>query len=111
MALLVWIGVVVWWATKPLTDSVPTGTIKGVETAQEVRCDSPLSGNTTSPDPLPDLANGRAYERTPCVQPIHNNRWILWIDIALVVVGVAILAKTWKPSARSETPDELAVAR
>jgi hypothetical protein len=110
VALLVWIGVVIWWAAKPLTDSVPTGTVKDVETSQKVQCDSPLSGNTTSPDPLPELAKGRAYERTPCAQPIHNDRWILWIDIALVVAGVVILVKTWKPSPRPESSDDLALA-
>jgi hypothetical protein len=110
VALLVWIGVVVWWAARPITDAVPTGLVKDVETSQKVQCDSPLSGSTTSPDPLPELAKGRAYERTPCEMPIHNDRWILWADIALVVVGIVILAKTWKPPAHSEPSDDLAVA-
>jgi hypothetical protein len=110
VALLVWIGLVVWWATRPITDAVPTGLVKGVETSQKVQCDSPLSGNTTSPDPLPELPKGRAFERTPCEMPIHNDRWILWADIALAVVGVVILAKTWKPGVDAETPEDLAVA-
>jgi hypothetical protein len=110
VALLVWIGLVVWWATKPVTDAVPTGLVKGVETSQAVQCDSPLSGNTTSPDPLPELARRRAYERTPCGLPIHNDRWILWTDIALVLGGVVILAKTWKPGATSEPSDDMALA-
>jgi hypothetical protein len=115
VTLLIWIGIVVWWATRPVTDAVPTGIVKGVETSQKVQCDSPLSGNTTSPDPLPKLHTPpgpwvRAYERTPCTMPIENDRMILWADIALVVVGVVILAKTWKPGVHSGASDDLAVA-
>jgi hypothetical protein len=112
VALLVWIGLVVWWATKPVTDAVPTGLVKGVETTRTVQCDSPLSGNTTSPEPLPELAKHRAYGRSPCELPIQNDRWILWIDIGVVVGGVVALARTWKPGAASEAEasDEMAVA-
>src|SRR3954451_19430747 len=109
VTLLIWIGIVVWWATRPVTDAVPTGIVKGVETSQKVQCDSPLSGSTTSPDPLPELGKHRSYERTPCAMPIENDRMILWADIALVAVGVVILAKTWKPGVHSETSDDLAL--
>lgn len=110
VVVLVWVGVVVWWATKPVTDSVFTGTTAdGVETSHNVQCDSPLSGNTTSPDPLPELAKGRAYDRTPCELPIQNGRIILGVDIAVALIVIVILAKTWKPNAVTEPSDEMAL--
>jgi hypothetical protein len=115
LALLVWICFVAWWSTRPVTDTVPTGVVNGVETSQSVQCDSPLSGHTTSPDPIPELPDPpgpwvRAYERTPCELPIHNNRMILWVDIGFVVVGGVVLAKTWKPGAASKSSDDMALA-
>ncbi len=97
-ALLVWIALVVVWATQPISDTVPTGTVKGVETTQRVQCDSPLSGNTDPTGRLPVLGRRRAYERTPCEMPVQNGRIIFWADIALALAGAVILVKTWKPT-------------
>jgi hypothetical protein len=106
VTLAVWIVVVAWWATRPVTDAVPTGTVANVETSQTVQCDSPLSGNTTATAPLPELSHRRAYERTPCALPIHNDRMILWVDIALVFIAAVILVKTWKAGTTAPEADE-----
>ena len=110
VALVGWIVVVAIWASRPISDTVPTGTIKNVETNQTVQCDSPLSGNTTSTAPLPVLHGARSYERPPCDMPIHNGRIIFWVDVAVVLAAVVILLKTWKPRSPSESSDPVAFA-
>jgi hypothetical protein len=96
-ALLVWIALVLVWAMQPISDTVPTGIVKGVETTREVQCHSPLSGDTEPDGPVPTLSRPRAYERTPCETPIENGRTIFWVDVVLVVVGLVVLVRTWKP--------------
>jgi hypothetical protein len=102
-ALLAWILLSAWWALQPVTDTVDTGLVKNVETSQAVQCDSPLSGNTKPTEPLPALHGGRKYEYTPCESVVQNSRTIFWVDVALVLIAVVVLAKTWKPAADSDS--------
>jgi hypothetical protein len=110
VALLAWMLVVTWWAMQPVTDSVDTGVVRNAFTSQTVQCDSPLSGNTKPTEPLPPLHGTREYQRTPCKLPIENGRLIFWVDVAFALIGVVILAKTWKASAPADSIDDVADA-
>ncbi len=105
--LLVWILLVTWWALSPTSDSVPTGLVKNVETAQTVDCDSPLSGNARASGSLPVLPRGRSYQRTPCALPHKNDRIIFAIDIAFVLAALVILVRTWKPATDSAAVEDV----
>lgn len=111
VALVVWIVLVTWWALSPVSDTVPTGSIKHsdgviVLTTQAVDCGAPLSGSATSTDSLPELTGGRKYERTPCELAHDNDRLIFAVDILVAIAVVALLVKTWKPSEPPEPSDE-----
>jgi hypothetical protein len=92
VVLLVWFVAVLWWAFQPLVDHVPTGVVDNVSTSQAVTCVSPLSGDAGAVAPLPDLAEGRSYQRTPCVATHQEAHLIFWVDAAVTVVLLALLA-------------------
>jgi hypothetical protein len=101
--LLVWFVAVTWWVVRPVSDTVPTGIVNNVQTAQTVQCDSPLSGNQSATGPLLQLQSGRAYERTPCEQTIKGDRVMFAVDIAVALAILIVLAATWKRTRASRT--------
>jgi len=90
VALLVlgaWYVSVILWAMNPQVDHVPTGVVDGKQTTQAVTCESPLSSDAGPSNPLPELADGRAYERPAC-QTVHDNaQRLLFLDTAVIAIG------------------------
>ena len=106
--LLVWIGVVTWWALTPISNTVPAGAIPNrdgvpVATAVTVQCAAPLSGSDEPTDPLPTLAPPRKLQRAPCASPRENARLMYAVDLVLVIVVLVVLIRTWKPT--TEEPE------
>lgn len=109
LGLIVWIGLVTWWALTPISDTVPTGpasTKPGAPlTAVTIQCSAPLTGSNAPTNPLPALKSPRAFQRTPCETPRENDRLIYAIDLVLVIVVLVVLIKTWKPSSEEPEPE------
>jgi hypothetical protein len=91
--LLVWLVAVTWWAVRPVSETVPTGMVKNVQTYQTVQCNSPLSGGSAT-ESLPTLGSGRAYEYTPCQKTVTHDRVVYAGDVALVIAVLIVLAAT-----------------
>ena len=105
-AFLATCGVVVWfacvlgfWATRPLTDTVPVGVDYTLTPAKfvsvSVKCLSVLDGSPRSDSPLPELkvqpkgAPHLAFQREPCDLAHGQARLVLLLDTAAFVAVVA----------------------
>jgi hypothetical protein len=107
--LVVRLVAVTWWAVRPVSETVPTGRVRGVQTHHTVQCDSPLSGNGSATGPLPQLRPGQEYERTPCERTVNQDRILFFLDVALALLVFIALAATWKPQ-RVTRPVEMTPA-
>jgi hypothetical protein len=106
IALAVWLAVILWWASTPVTDNAPTGVINGAQTSQKVHCDSVLSGSSKPVGPLPVLTDGRVFERPPCDLPYQHNLRLFELNIVLVVAGVgALVALEWHDHRKADRED------
>jgi hypothetical protein len=113
-------GVTLWfvvtmavWAMRPLHDNVPVGVDYTVQPArqtyQSVECNDVLSGTARDSSALPALkpqpttAPPLAYQRVPCAELHREARFVLWFDVAVVVLvwAAALLAWRWRPRSRS----------
>jgi len=91
IALALWIVSVTWWALAPTSAAVHTGFGPNkLETTATVECDSPLSGNTSPTQPLPNLAPGQAFGASPCLLPVNDARGIYVVDV-VAALGVAFV--------------------
>jgi hypothetical protein len=91
--LLVWFGVVLFWASQPIHDVVPTGDVGGKQTSHTVTCSSPLSSSAGPDGPLPTLpSDGSAYQRKPCVGPHEQYRRLFVLDALVVLAAMVALA-------------------
>jgi hypothetical protein len=109
---VLWIIIVAFWTTRPMTAVVHTGfTEPGhLETVAAVQCDSPLSGNTSPTETLPELKAGRAFDSAPCELPIENGRVIFAIDCLMAVgVVVVVVGTQQRSNARHAKMDAQAV--
>jgi len=100
--VLAWTVVVLFWASRPLTDHVPTGThneqgayvANTPETSVAVTCPAPWStGSAAGAVPtLPQDQNNDQYlKRDPCTE-IHRQAQLLFIfDLVVSVVAVGLL--------------------
>jgi hypothetical protein len=113
-------GVTLWfavtmavWALRPLHDNVPVGVDYTAQPArqtyQSVECNDVLSSSARDGSPLPALkqqpttAPPLAYQRVPCAELHREARFVLWFDVAVVVLvwAAALLAWRWHPRRRS----------
>jgi hypothetical protein len=103
LGVLVWTAVVLFWASQPITDHVPTGKVDNVPTNVAVECPAPWSGSSAATQPLPSLPDGEAYERDACTVA-HDQAHLLFIfDLLVAVIAVGGLG--WALT-RTPAPDE-----
>ena len=98
--LLLLLAGLIWWAETPLTDNAPTGVINNVTTSQEVQCDSVLSRNASPTKAPPPLAEGRAFQRSPCRLVHELNLHLFELDVALLVGAAIALVAVQRRDAR-----------
>jgi len=97
----VWALFVGVWAVRPQEDHVPTGVIDGEHTFQVVACNSPVAGDPGPNGPLPELADGRAYQRVACAEMHGEQRRVLVFDVvavAVLVAGLVVARRRWTRS-------------
>jgi hypothetical protein len=99
----VWFAVVLVWALRPQTDTVPVGidynVAPGVAVTQDVSCTSlfrsnPVDGALPVLTPQPEGSPDLGFQRPPCELVHRNGRIVLGLDIVfyLVLVGGAVVA-------------------
>src|SRR5690242_66242 len=93
VGLLVWIGLCLALATRPLVDHVPTGIVDGKATTEPIRCHSPLEASDAPVQSLPVLEPPRVYAREACVLFHSQHRTLLGVDIVVALVGTAVLLR------------------
>lgn len=115
LGVLVWIGLCVALASRPLVDHVPTGMVNGKETSEPIKCHSPLEASNAPVQSLPELEPPRVYAREACVLFHSQHRTLLKIDIGVAVVATAVLLRLMtrrrgrgEPVAPPAAPDPVA---
>ena len=115
----VWMLAVLFWASRPITDHVPIGTVKdgkvtlnNPETSYAVTCPTPWSASLDAPPTPPafaDTAGGpQQAVREACTVPHHQAQLLLIFD--LIIGVVTIVALTWAWLRRPVTDDSLVAA-
>lgn len=90
-ALVVWYVVVIVWAVRPLSDSVPIGLDPdGRPMSQTVECRDLFAGTSTD-GALPIVAAPNEYTRGACSAVQRDARLVFGLDTAAFVLGVAAL--------------------
>ena len=114
----VWLLAVLFWASRPITDHVPIGTVKDAkvtlnnpETSFAVTCPAPWSGWPAAPPTPPaiaDTADGvQQPMRAACTVPHHQAQLLLGFDLIVGVIAMGGL--TWA-LLRLSAPDDLLVS-
>jgi hypothetical protein len=111
-AAVVWYAcVLIFWATQPLSDSVPVGVDynpkQPVFVSVSVSCNNVLDGAARDGSALPVLkpqpkgSPSLAYQRDPCAIVHSQARLVFALDTAvmLVVLGFAGWVVFWRPRA------------
>ena len=102
----VWVLAVLFWASRPITDHVPIGTVKdgkvtlnNPETSDPVTCPAPWSGSLAAPPTLPPVvgtADGpQQAMRAACTVPHHQAQLLLGFDLIVGVVAIGGLTWAW----------------
>jgi hypothetical protein len=106
--LVAWYIPILVWSGHSLTDHVPTGVVDNQETYVVVECGTPRSAGPDRVGAIPDLAPGRALERTPCATMHHDNHLIFLVSTAIAVLGLVGLAWFAVATRRSRKEQESA---
>jgi hypothetical protein len=93
LGVLVWIGLCLVLASRPLVDHVPTGMVDGKQTTEPIKCHAPLEASDAPVQSLPELAPPRVYAREACVSFHSQHRTLLEVDIVVALVGTAVLLR------------------
>jgi hypothetical protein len=99
----VWFALVIMWAVRPQTDTVPVGLDHNVTppaaVTQDVECNelfasSAVRGALPTLTPQPDTVPALDYQRRPCALVQRNGRIIFGLDVVfyLVLVAGAVVA-------------------
>lgn len=89
VALLIYVGTVVWTAIRPYTDSVPMVVPGGVEAKSAPVICSPVLPRSDGAPTKGSVSSEYPLSRDPCIRETER-RVFVWID--LVVVGALLLA-------------------
>ncbi len=99
-----WFAVVVVWALRPQTDTVPIGIdytlVTPVAVTQDVECDSifassPVNGSLPTLTPQPEGAPALDFQRDPCELVQRNGRIVFGLDVLFYLVVVAASVATF----------------
>jgi hypothetical protein len=110
VVLLIWTVFILWWATSPVTDTVglldSSGGIyadaDGAQVTVDVECPAPVDFMAAPPGvALPD---GAVPTRPLCTQ-IRANGFVLFFDVAIILLVGAVLAFIAVRSRRDEQRD------
>lgn len=99
----VWFALVLVWALRPQSDTVPVGidynVTPGVAVTQDVECNelfasSAVRGTLPMLAPQPAKAPDLDYQRSPCTLVQRNGRIVFGLDVVfyLVLVAGAVVA-------------------
>jgi hypothetical protein len=112
--IAVWTLAVLFWASRPITDHVPIGTVKdgkvtlnNPETSFAVTCPAPWSSSLAAPPTPPtivDTTEGpQQPKRAACTVPHHQAQLLLVFDLIVGAVAIGGLTWAWR---RQSAPDE-----
>lgn len=99
-----WFAVVLVWALRPQTDTVPVGIdytlVPPVAVTQDVECDSifassAVNGSLPTLTPQPDDAPALGFQRGPCELVQRNGRIVFGLDVLFYLVVVAASVATF----------------
>jgi hypothetical protein len=92
--LAIWfILVLVFWAIRPLSDTVPVGS-KGKDQppiSQTVKCNTLFSSEARDQSALPDVEPPLAYTRGACGKVHRQAQIIFAVDTLLTLIGLGII--------------------
>lgn len=92
--LVVWFVVVlVFWALRPLHDSIPVGLDStGAPVSQEVECNTLFDADALAPGALPELEAPYEYTRDACTGVQSDARLVFGIDVGVTLLGLVAIA-------------------